>query len=146
MGEKIRVRVHGGDALAIRLKQLGINTSKVLEVAVTAAAKVIEDAAEPMAPGPNIDHQTKERKPQSVTVAVGPDAKHWYYRFAEFGAGPHGISGPLVFEGEGGEVVRMSVQHPGRAQAAFLRPAADTQGEKAQDAMGQVLKTAIESV
>ena len=62
--QKIRLRIHGDKELAAKLRQLGISTSQVLEAAVTAAAVVIEDAAESMAPGPHIDHATTKREPQ----------------------------------------------------------------------------------
>lgn len=140
---RIGVRIKGDKELAAKLRQLGINVQQVLEVATTAAAVVIENAAEPAAPGPNLDHVTSEKSAKRVTVQVGPDSEHWYYRFAEFGAGPHPIGGPLAFTGENGPIVVGSVQHPGRAQAAFLRPAVDGHREEAKAASGDVLKKAV---
>lgn len=142
----IQVRIRGDKELVGKLKKLGISVSQVLEAATLAAAKVIEDAAEPLAPGPNIDHEVKKKTPTRVTVHVGPDADHWHYRFAEFGAGAHPISGPLAFEGRAGPIVVGGVQHPGRGKAAFLRPAVDGYEEEARGALGDVLKAAVTKV
>lgn len=142
---RIGVRIKGDKELAAKLRKLGINVQQVLEAATTAAAVVIENAAEPAAPGPNLDHVTSEKSAKRVTVQVGPDEAHWYYRFAEFGAKPHpeGKKGPLAFVGENGPIVVGSVQHPGRSRAPFLRPAVDGHREEATAASGDVLRGAV---
>ncbi len=80
--------------------------------------------------------------------AIGPDAKHWYLRFLEFGAKPHDIkakSGKLRFEGSNGTVfVATAKQTGGVKMRPFLRPAVDNRSDDAVRAMGAVLKREIE--
>lgn len=150
MGDQVRVRLEGDEALLRKLRLLGIKTSDVLERAVTAAADVVEDIAVSMAPGDGINHETTMKRATHVEVAVGPDRPHWYYRFAETGAAAHGISPSnaevLVFHGDGGETFRARVSHPGISQEPFLRPAMDTGGDDAEREMGETWKQAIRSV
>lgn len=82
-------------------------------------------------------------------AAIGPDAKHWYLRFFEFGATPHDIqakrAGMLRFEGRDGTVFVASARQTGGVKMRpFLRPAVDNRGEDAVKAMGAVLKREIE--
>lgn len=143
----IQVRIQGDKQLAAQLERLGIRVQDVLETACQAGAKVIEAKAETQAPGPYIDQETAKKTSKRVVVQVGPDKKHWYYQFAETGAAPHVIQGrrkkAVAFTGSGGPVVRRSVQHPGRSKRPFLRPAVDSNGPEIQQAVGNVLKSAV---
>lgn len=146
MAETIRVQIEGDKVLLARLKQIGVRVDALLEMAVTAGALIVQEAARENAPGPEIKHETVRKTKRLVEVAVGPDKKHWHYRFFETGTGAHQITGNpwLVFDGDGGRVRVRSVQHPGMAARPFLRPAIDERQDAAEMAMGQVWKAAIE--
>ena len=116
-----------------------------LEAAALVGATLFEEAAQPLAPGPHIDKDVAERSKERVSVDVGPDDDHWYYRFFETGAGAHEITGsPLVFEGREDLVVTGRVDHPGMAAQPFLRPAFDGEKDRATDAVGDELRKAVE--
>lgn len=150
MAGEIRVRLEGDEALLRKLRALGVKVSDVLEDAVDAAAQIVETYALGLAPGDGLDRETVVKRTTRVEVAVGPDKRHWYYRFAETGAAAHGIAPEsatvLVFQGDDGETFRARVSHPGVDQRAFLRPAMDSGGDDAQREMGDEWKRAIRSV
>lgn len=147
MSDNIKIEIDGGERLLIKLKKMGIASSAVLEAAVRAGARILEQEAEPNAPGPHLEIETVEKGRDSVTVAVGPDEDHWYYRFFETGTPPHKIAGsPLVFEAERGKVYAKEVHHPGMAARPFLRPAVDAKKGAAEKAIGARLKAAVEGV
>lgn len=143
------IRITGQEDLIRKLRQTGANVEAILEEAVHAAAQVINDAAEEQAPGPHIEQETTRKTPRRVVVGVGPDKKRWYYKFAEAGAGAHDIRAKkkkaLSFEGQGGAVVVGGVRHPGQQARPFLRPAIDNNAGEATAAMGDRLKSAVES-
>jgi HK97 gp10 family phage protein len=85
--------------------------SAVRKEAVIAAlqkgGEVIGDAAAAKAPGPYIVTMVMTGaelargwksagkqgvKPEGLYAVIGPDAQHWYYRFAEYGVKGHGVS------------------------------------------------------
>lgn len=146
-----------------QLKELTRAARKeVIELALKAGGKIIHEAAESRAPGPLqlriIGGRTLRKRVDSnfsgvvksngKFAAIAPDAKHWYYRFTEFGAKPHDITGKgkmLKFEGaDGTTFVARARQTGGVKMKPFLRPAVDGQGEAAVRAMGDVLKREIE--
>lgn len=112
-------------------------------------------------------------KPNALYVAIGPDKDHWYYRFHEYGVKAHGVKSrkrtrkeitarsiqgrtayrglkrqfagrrpAMVFSIDGKLIFARKVK--GYAAKPFLRPAADSQGPAAMQAIGQVLKREIE--
>lgn len=112
-------------------------------------------------------------KPNALYVAIGPDKEHWYYRFHEYGVKAHGVQKrkrtrkeidariaqgrtarsrlkkqfagkrpAMVFSIDGKLIFARKVK--GYAAKPFLRPAADSQGPAAMQAIGQVLKREIE--
>lgn len=112
-------------------------------------------------------------KPEALYVAIGPDEDHWYYRFAEFGVKAHGVkkrkrtraeidarktqgrsayrslrrqfagkTPSMVFTINGELIFAKKVR--GQPKKPFLRPAADSQGNAAIQAIGKVLKLEIE--
>ncbi len=112
-------------------------------------------------------------KPEALYVAIGPDVAHWYYRFAEYGVKAHGVkrrkrtqgeikmrlASPrsarrairkqfasrkpaMVFSIDGRLIFARKVS--GFSAKPFLRPAADSQGGAAIQAVGAVLKREIE--
>ena len=141
----VSVTLDGGDELIARLRAMGANVRRELRAAGIEAAQEVEDRANALAPGPHIIHEVLSARQNEVTVAVGPDKEHWYYRFAETGAKPHSIGGGLAFEGDQGLVVTESVQHPGRADKPFLRPALDEGAADATEAMGARLRAVVDA-
>lgn len=138
----LTVRVTGDQEVMRRLARMGVAASDVLETATVAAATVLQSAAAGMAPGPHIGQETTEKSRTRVTVKVGPTKEKWYYRFFETGTKPHTIRGrPFLVLGPD-KVVR-SVNHPGMAARPFLRPALDSEQERAMDASGAVLRSAV---
>ena len=127
------------------LKKMGVDVNEVLEAALAAGAKIIEDEANRRAPGPHITTGDFKKRGMSAEISVGPDDDHWYYRFFETGATPHGISGNrlLRFLVGGDEVFARHVSHPGMAAKPFLRPAADENENQTRDAIGDKLKKAL---
>ncbi|MBK8211567.1 MAG: hypothetical protein IPK78_18080 [Rhodospirillales bacterium] len=76
-----------------------------LRAAMLAAFGPVVDTANAKAPGPHIEAEVVSATENRVTVAVGPDKEHWYYRFHERGAAAHEITGvPLVFDGRAGMI------------------------------------------
>lgn len=144
------VRIEGMEELLRKLGQLQDDVSAVLDEATLAGAEVVRTYAAQQAPGPHVEKDLAARTRLAAEAHVGPDDAHWYYKFAETGTGPHEI-GPdakqaLAFEGNEGRVVTTFVDHPGHPAEPFLRPALDTQKGAATDAVGAVLKRAIEAV
>lgn len=112
-------------------------------------------------------------KPEALYVAIGPDSDHWYYRFHEYGVKAHSVRSrkrtrkeitaratqgrtayrsikrqfagrkpAMVFSIDGKLIFARKVK--GYAAKPFLRPAADSQGGAAMQAIGVVLKREIE--
>jgi len=112
-------------------------------------------------------------KPDALYVAIGPDKEHWYYRFHEYGVKAHGVKKrkrtrkeikaryaqgrtayrsikrqfagrkpAMVFTIDGKLIFARKVK--GYAAKPFLRPAADSQGPAAMQAIGAVLRREIE--
>lgn len=146
MADGVTVRLEGGEELLRKLRRMEISVSQVLEAAMQEAAEVVRKDAAGLAPGPEVEKRTMERKLDHVTVAVGADKKHWYYQFFELGASGHTILGnpKLAWPGDDGKVVVVpQVSHPGMAARPFLRPAHDANHDTARDAAGAKLLQAI---
>lgn len=144
-----------------QLKELARAARKeVIEEALLAGGTIIHQAAQSRAPGPFVvlkivgGRSLRKRvanvvKSNGKFAAIGPDAKHWYYRFSEFGAKAHDIfprkGKTLRFQGRDGEVFARSAKRTGGVKIRpFLRPAVDGRSEDAVRAMGVVLKREIE--
>lgn len=142
--DRITVTLEGGEALVQALRALDGQVKAALRRATLAASEPVVDVANAKAPGPHIEAEVVSATENRVTVAVGPDKEHWYYRFAERGAAAHEITGvPLIFEGRAGMIRTASVSHPGMAARPFLRPAMDEESGAAEAAMGATLRAAI---
>lgn len=148
----VTFKLDGDEELLRNLIRLGDAVAgAALGKATLRGADVLEQAAERMAPGPHIETQIIEEAPGLVVVAIGPDKDHWYYQFSETGASPHEIpttkaQGETILHFEGGpdgETFAFKVDHPGMAAAPFLRPAVDTQKDKAIDALADELTVAM---
>lgn len=132
---------------------------QVIETALKAGGTIIHGPAQAKAPGKIemriIGGRTLKKrvdakfayivKSNAKLVAIGPDAKHWYYRFFEFGATKHDISvgdaGWIAFEDV---VAPFAIMSGGVRKQPFLRPAVDGNKEAAVRAMGNVLAKEIE--
>ncbi len=141
------VQIKGGEALLRKLKALDADVGKALTRATLAGAEQIADAAAPLAPTPRIAAEVEKAGANYTTVHVGPPDDKWYWKFIEFGAGPHGIPGPLRLEIEGELRLVAGASHPGMSAQPFLRPAWDAtaQGEdsRAVRTVGAVLNAVI---
>lgn len=132
---------------------------EAIEEALLAGGEIIHSAAQSRAPGKIelriIGGRTLRKKvdPRMMQVvkangkfaAIGPDAKHWFYRFAEFGATPHDIA-PVkrrALKFENGVLAGSASASGGVRMRPFLRPAVDNKGEAAVKAMGDVLAREI---
>ena len=149
MAGRVIVKIEGGEELLAKLAAMGVNVGKVLEAAVTAGSELIAEGARSKAPGPYIEaviDPSTSSGGTSVTMAIGPDKAHWFYRFFETGAGRHEIKGSpfLAFEGREGLVLTGAVMHPGMKARPFLRPSFDQNQNRATDLVGEHLRRAVE--
>lgn len=119
---------------------------EIMVRAVLDGAEPIRDAANADAPGPHIEKELVKVTDKNAIAAVGPDKKHWHYRFSEFGVSAHEIKGNplLAFPGRDGLVITGSVNHPGMAAQPFLEPATERKGAEAVAEIGSVVKREIE--
>jgi HK97 gp10 family phage protein len=145
MGLHVKVTIEGGEELLRKLQKMGVDVREALREAALEGAEAIRGPANQSAPGPHIIAEVVGSDQKGVTVAIGPDEEHWYYRFFESGAQAHEITGtPLVFQGEEGTVVTGRVGHPGMAARPFLRPAFDRHKDDAEAGVGEKLRKIIE--
>lgn len=149
MPEVIRVQLEGERELIQRLQRIGVSVGKIVEAATLAGAEVVRREASSRAPGPFIGAETTQRSGSQAVVDVGPDKKHWYYRFSESGSKSHIIrpkrKKALAFSGDHGErIVRRQVRHPGYPARPFLQPAMDAKRDEASKVMGDQFKKALE--
>lgn len=128
---------------------------QVQDAALKAGGEILKAEANAGAPGPHIVAEVvsgrtlkKKRKSAGVkgnsrVVAVGPDQKHWYYRFPEFGAAPHDVSvsvpGSVKLYPLGDVIRRWARMSGGIRRFAFLRRAFEGKGQAAVKEMGRVL-------
>lgn len=145
---RIEVTLEGGEELAAALRALDGGVKAALRAAMRAASEPVVDTANAKAPGPHIDAEVVSASEGKVTVAVGPDKAHWYYRFLERGAAAHEITGSplLTFDGREGMIRMAGLTHPGMAARPFLRPAFDEKQKAAEDAASAVLRAAVMAV
>ncbi len=152
------LRLHGFAALEARLEELpNALAGKILIPATTAGARVIRDEARRRAPvgkhGPAQlgDHTAGNLKRSivtrvrrrgvatGVTVSIGATKQAWYAHIVEMGAAAHTIVVGKTKKAlaSGGVFFGRKVDHPGSAPQPFLRPALDTQSQKAIDVLGK---------
>ena len=148
MSDEINVTVEGVAHLMRALAKMDVDVGDALEEIVTAAADGIRAEADRRIGTAINGTETRERKRTGVTVAVGPVKEKWYYRFFEFGAGPHIIERRrarwLTFVGKDGFLRKLRVQHPGMSvHRPFLRPAADDKRQETVDRIGADIKRII---
>lgn len=149
MGKRrIKITIAGDEELKAKLKRMGQAVVHINRDAALAAANVIENAAEPNAPGPHVEIELVKADENRAEVNIGPDKEHWYYQFFETGATQHEITPHakrvLAFEGRHGLVITKKVKHPGIPAKPFLRPAMQNQQDEARETAGRVFRQAIE--
>ena len=136
---------------------------QVTDTALLAGGQIIQDDANSGAPGPHIIVEVVQgrtllkKKPglrvkaNARVVAVGPDKKHWYYQFSEYGATKHDISvvksGLIAFAGNAGRAIRQwATQTGGVRMRAFMRRAMSSKSAVALKAISDVLAHEIAKV
>lgn len=103
----LKIDTRSLEALNRQLRMLEDATrEEVVRRALLAGGGLIQRAAKSKAPGPYIGIQVMKGgdlarrwrsagaqgiKPDALYVAVGPDRKHWYYRFKEYGVKAHSV-------------------------------------------------------
>lgn len=136
---------------------------EIIEAALMAGGLIVHAAAEAKAPGKLairiVGGRTLRKRvdPRMAAIvkangkfcAIGPDKKHWYYRFFEFGATKHDIKPnakkAIAFEADGKSIVTRRARGAGGVRMKpFLRPAVDSNADAATGAMGDVLAREIE--
>lgn len=142
MAKGFRADIKGDKEFYKKLRAMAGQMSDVLEEAAEAGAQVIQEEANPNAPGPHIEIDLVKKTKEYAEMEIGPDDEHWYYRFFETGVQPHEITpdegGGLTFPGSAGEmIVRVFVSHQGMGAKPFLRPARDEKAGQAEEATGQ---------
>lgn len=146
----VRATIEGLDELRSKLLARADSVRSVAVRAAQAGGGVIRSAADARAPSPgSVDTRTVvlSREGQ-VRVDIGPDKEHWYHMFFETGVAAHEIrpktARRLRFEVGGTEVFARIVRHPGMPAKPYLRPALDENAGRAVDAVGNVLRGAVE--
>lgn len=145
MAKRVRANVEGGTELLQKMHRMGLDVGAILEQAAMAGAELIANAANQIAPEAKIGTEVAWNERGQAAVNIGPPAEKWYWRFLEFGATAHEITGnPLIFQGDSGLVIIGRVEHTGIAATPFLRPAFDDRKDAAVDATGGEIRKAIE--
>ncbi len=136
------VLVEGGEQLIRKLKLLGVEVEDALEISAHVGMAVMRAASNDLAPSPELEQETTEKRKHLVAVDAGPPEKKWYWQFLETGAEAHEIKGNplLVFEGDQGMVATESVDHPGMAAKPFLAPGFDQSHKQAEQEFGASVK------
>lgn len=169
----ISTRIEGDAELKRKLKILGTRGREALMPALHAGADVIETEAERRAPGPHIVRGNEVLTGGMAEIEIGPDEAHWHYRYAEFGASPHEITGKkesytlfkarsskkkgetpeprkvlgsMVFQGRNGLVVTKRVSHPGRKAKPFLRNTMTEKQDQTVEEIGKLFKAEIDKL
>lgn len=159
---------------------------EAVDEALLAGAEIVQSAQVRRAPGPYIEIEfvksvktlqkgsatglmKKDLSGKARYVAIGPDKKHWYYRFHEFGTKAHGVTKrkrtrnqqassrsrtkgsnaskkakvrPMMSWVQGGERI-FARQVRGFAARPFVRPSVDENQAAISKAMADVLRRKI---
>jgi len=142
MSLHIKVDVIGDKEMLQALKRVGADVKRVHDAAIEAAAEIIQEAAIPNAPGPEIG---REQESNAVWL-VGPDKDKWYYKFFETGTPAHFVrprSAKALRWFAGGAQFSAGHEVSGVAARPFLRPAIDEHEGEAIKAAGEVIKKVL---
>ncbi|HBV97777.1 MAG: hypothetical protein JL50_02950 [Peptococcaceae bacterium BICA1-7] len=133
------VVISGERELFARLSQIGIELAgPAKKKALMAGAEIVKQEAEARANGdPGI-----AIKIEDSTALIGPDKRHWKWRFIEYGVGSHLIRPKrkeVLANKSAGEFFGEKVNHPGIAKKPFLRPALDENEDRIRQAIREEL-------
>ena len=134
----VTIRIDGFDILKRKLKVLGDEAAGVLEKAVLAGAKIIQEDASRRAPrrtgklSRSIGIEVKEKARNKVSVDIGPRREAFYGKFVELGH--------ALVRGRRKAQKKVIGYVPARP---FLRPAFDTNVAAAKRAVADTLRAAL---
>jgi HK97 gp10 family phage protein len=148
--------IRGGRELLAELQKLPVKLEvNVMRGGMRRGARVIEDEVRRnLAANGSIKSGDLEGTVRSSTRRIGGavvatvkagDARAWYWRFVEFGTSAHWIrpvKGASLFIAG---VLRKAVHHPGARPKPFMRPAMDSKGPAALDAVVQYARKRLRS-
>lgn len=142
----VQVTIEGAEEIKAALKAIGVKAEKVLEDAVLEGAEEIRAETARRAPrktgalAQSIEKKVTKIEPGRVTVQVGPDRKHFYGLFLEFGTQAHEITPKNKKALRLPEGIYASAEHGGIRARPFIRPAFDEKKDEAEAAVGRVLR------
>lgn len=135
----IRIEIKNLDEVTRLFQELGPRAAAVLPQAVEAGAEVLRERMAALGPGDGIAVEM-----EGSTALVGPDAAHFYYAFFETGTGAHLVEPRAKEALHWGDTFAARAVAGGMAARPFMRPAVDGGKEQVAEAVGGVLKAAIE--
>jgi HK97 gp10 family phage protein len=138
------LKIEGADELGQALEAIAEATPAILREAVEFGADYMLRMVQQAAPGPGIQRDVVKADAQRYRVAIGPDRAHWYYRFFEYGAEAHEMTGDVRKALAFGDKVRLRVKHPGMAARPFLRSTFDAQQKTVVDMIGRRVGELVE--
>ncbi len=145
----VKVVLEGEDELRRKLESIQNAMKTIVEPAIQAGADLVAADGNRRSNTDHVKTEVKGRKPDQVTIDIGPDKEHFYLQFQETGTVSHTepIRGSkiLAFEGEQGLVFTTKVQHPGVPARPFLRPAIDENQDRITQVTGEIFRKLIES-
>lgn len=139
------VEISGLEEIIENLNRLKDLPEDDLKTVAIAGAQPLIDGANRAAPGPHIVYKVKITS-TGVEVKIGPDKAHWHYRFFEYGATAHEISGKplLIFEGREALVITHMVKNAGGVVAKpFMRNTLDSQAAAVMPALASAARNII---
>lgn len=147
------VNISGGKQLAQFLQQLPLNIERnIMRAALRSGARVIADEAKKNVPvqygelKASIRTGSNRKKGGVEAYARAGNKKAYYYRFVEYGTAAHIIKAGknkqmLIFTArDGRKVETLQVNHPGAVAKPYMRPALDSKGNEAVQAVAQKIK------
>ena len=142
--DRVAVQIEGGEELARRLRQLGVDAEAVLREAALAGARLFEEDMGSRSPDAvYIESVVVHDSRRQASVDVGPTEDKWYWKFLYTRETAYEIPGPLAFRVDGRDLVIGAADHPGMAARPFMRPAFDGRQQAATDAVGDVLRRTL---
>lgn len=150
---KLTIHIENLENVINELRQRGKDVTRALEKITHAGAAVVLKEAIDRAPGSlgeELDAVTSKKTGTAVQVQVGPRHRGYIFRFVEFGTEAHEI--PKMKKKRRKRKVLIvndrfytSVHHPGARKNPFMRPAYFASREKAQAAIAQATREALDA-
>lgn len=139
MAAGIRLEIQNLEEVQRIIEALGERVKTVLPQAVEAGAGVLQDRMVALGPGPAIGVEM-----DGATALIGPDKAHFYYTFFETGTHAHLVTPHAAQALHWGDTFAARAYPGGIAPAPFMRPAVDEGRDEVAEAIGAVLRTALE--